>query len=65
MNTIVIQTGSDEELAFVQELLQKNNVRSTVVSDEDLEDALLLKHMLEADVKDTVPRERIFQKLNG
>ena len=63
MNTIVIQTQNDEELAFVQDLLQKNNVQSKVVSDDDIEDSILLQYMLEVNTKDIVPRERIFKKL--
>jgi hypothetical protein len=64
MNTILIQAETDNELAFIQELLAQDNIQSTVVSDDDVEDAYFLKRMLEADSNDTVPKERILQKLN-
>lgn len=61
MSTVLIQAQTENELAFIQQLLQKNNIQSAIISDEDMEDINLLKLMQEVDMQDTVPKSSCWQ----
>lgn len=65
MSTVIINVKDDKELAFISELLKKNNIQSKVLSEEELEDYGLLKMMLEADLNDVVSEESIMQILKS
>ncbi|HXL56745.1 MAG TPA: hypothetical protein VN958_10835 [Chitinophagaceae bacterium] len=65
MSTVIINVESEKELAFVSDLLQKNNIKSKIFSEEELEDYGLLKLMLEVDLNDVVSKESIMQKLKA
>ncbi len=63
MSTVIINVENEKELAFVSDLLQKNNIRSKILSEEELEDYGLLKMMLDVDLNDMVSEESIMEKL--
>lgn len=65
MSTVIITVENENELAFVSELLKKNNIKSKVLSEEELEDYGLLKMMLETDLNDVVSEESIMKILKG
>ena len=54
MSTVMINVENEKELAFVCDLLQKNNIKSKILSEEELEDYGLLKMMLEVDLNGVV-----------
>jgi len=63
MSTVIINVENEKELAFVSDLLQKNNIRSKILSEEELEDYGLLKMMPDVDLNDVVSEESIMEKL--
>jgi hypothetical protein len=65
MSTVIINIENDKDLAFVSELLKKNNIKSKILSEEDLEDYGLLKMMLEVDLNDVVSEESVIEKLKS
>ncbi len=68
MSAILIPSLTEKEASAVKELLIKNNITSSILSDEqleELEDYALLKMMEDTNTQDLVLRESIMQKLNG
>jgi hypothetical protein len=65
MKSIVITPKDAKELKFIAELLNKMGISSTVLSEEEKEDAGLLMLMNDADKNDVVSRKEIVDKLQN
>ncbi|SKB93585.1 hypothetical protein [Dyadobacter psychrophilus] len=65
MESILINPRNSKELKLLSEFLEKENISSKVLSEEQLEDAGLAMLMREADRSQKVSREEIMQKLEN
>ena len=65
MESIVINPRTKDEAKIVTELLDKMNISSKVITDEEKEDMGLLMMMKEADRYEKVSREEVMKKLNS
>lgn len=65
MESILINPRNREELKLLSDFLEKANITSKVLSEEQLEDAGLAILMHEADRSQKVSREDIMQKLSN
>ncbi len=63
MRSIVVNARNNEELKFLQELLEKLGMDIKVLSDEDTEDLGLSILMKDVDRSDIVSEEEILSKL--
>ena len=63
MKSIVMTPKDSKELELIAELLKKMGISSTILSEEEKEDAGLLLLMKEADKTRTVSRKLIMDKL--
>ncbi|MGF7077930.1 hypothetical protein [Mucilaginibacter sp. UYCu711] len=63
MESIVINPKTKDEAKLITDLLEKMNISSKVISDEEKEDMGLLMMMKEADMTDRVSREEVMKKL--
>ena len=63
MKSIVITPKDSKELKLIAELLNKMGISSTILSEEEKEDAGLLMLMKEADKSKMVTRKEITDKL--
>ncbi len=64
MDTILITPKTEQEFSFLLDLLQRMHIKTSLLTEEDKEDAGLLKMMEEADRNDVVSEEEIMQILN-
>lgn len=65
MESIVISPKTKDEAKLITDLLQKMNISSKIITDEEKEDMGLVMMMKETDMDDLVPREEIMQKLKS
>ena len=65
MESIIISPKTQDEVKIIQELLDKMNISSTIITDEEKEDMGLLAMMKEVDRNDKVSRDAIMKKLNS
>jgi len=65
MKSIIITPKDTKELKFIAELLNKMGISSTVLSEEEKEDAGLIMLMKDADEHDVVSRNEIVDKLQN
>jgi mRNA interferase RelE/StbE len=67
MNTILIETDNDNQYKIVSAFLKDHNIKSKELSEEDVEDAFLLRLMEEVDLNDIVSKEEImrFKRMKG
>ena len=65
MSTVIINVETEKDLALISDLLQKNNIKAKILTEEELEDYGLLKMMLDADLNDAVSEESIMEKLKS
>jgi hypothetical protein len=65
MKSIVITPKDSKELKLIAELLNKMGISSTILSEEEKEDAGLLMLMKEADKSEIVTRKEIMDKLRN
>lgn len=65
MESIIISPRTQDEVRIIQELLDKMNISSTIITDEEKEDLGLLAMMKEVDRNDKVSRDAIMKKLNS
>jgi len=65
MESIIISPRTQDEKKIIQELLDKLNISSTIITDEEKEDMGLLAMMKEVDRNDKVSRDAIMKKLNS
>jgi len=65
MKSIVITPKDSKELKLIAELLKKMGISSTILSEEEKEDAGLLILMKEADKNEIVSRKEIADKLQN
>ncbi|MES2809695.1 MAG: hypothetical protein V4619_13780 [Bacteroidota bacterium] len=63
MESIVINPKTKDEAKFIADLLERMNISSKVISDEEKEDMGLLLMMKEADLNDRVSRDEVMKKL--
>jgi len=64
MESIVITPKTKDEAKIITDLLNKMNISSSVITDEEKEDLGLLMMMKEVDRNDKVSRDEIMKKLN-
>jgi len=65
MESIVISPKTKDEAKLITDLLQKMNISSKIITDEEKEDMGLVMMMKETDMDDLVSREEIMQKLSS
>ena len=65
MESIVISPKTNDEAKLIKDLLDKMNISSKVITEEEKEDFGLLIMMKEADRNETVPHDEIMKKLNS
>jgi hypothetical protein len=65
MESIVINPRTKGEAKIVTELLDRMNISSKVITDEEKEDMGLLMMMKEADRNKKATREEVMKKLNS
>lgn len=64
MEAIVFTPKTKEEVKLLQQLAKQMRIKATVVSEEDQEDAALLKAMLQGRTGQSVSREEVFKALS-
>ena len=65
METIVVQPSNNEELKLLKEFLQKSQIKSRVLNEEDKEDLVLGLMMQETDYNDTIDLDKFIKQLQG
>ena len=65
MESIIISPKTQDEVKIIQDLLDKMNISSTIITDEEKEDMGLLAMMKEVDRNDKVSRVAVIKKLNS
>jgi hypothetical protein len=65
MESIVISPKTKDEAKIITDLLEKMNISSKVITDEEKEDLGLLMMMKETDRNEKVSREEVMKKLNS
>jgi hypothetical protein len=65
MESIVVSPKTTDEARLIKELLNKMNISSKVITEEEKEDLGLLIMIKEVDRNDTVPRDEIMNKLSS
>jgi hypothetical protein len=65
MESIVINPKTKIEAKLINDFLEKMNISSKVLTDEEKEDMGLVMMMKETDMDDLVSREEIMQKLKA
>ena len=63
MEMLLIQPEDKKQQVFLYNLMDRLNLKWKKISEESIEDAALLKLMLEADPNDTVQEEEIMKTL--
>ncbi len=64
MEAVIFSPRTKEEVKLLQQLAKQMRIQATVVSQEDQEDALLLKAMLEGRTGEQSTREEVFKTLS-
>ena len=64
METVIFSPKTKEEVKLLQQLAKQMRIQATVVSEEDQEDALLLKAMLQGRTGKQSTREEVFKALS-
>ena len=65
MESIIINPKTKKEVKLVRTLLEKMNISSNIISEEEKEDLGLIAMMKEADRNETVSRDEIIRKLKS
>ena len=65
MDSLVITPCNKKELLFVKELMEKMNIHSRILSQEENEDIGLALLMKDVDRTDKVDKEHILRKLSN
>jgi hypothetical protein len=65
MESIVINPKSKDEAKFITDLLQRMNISSKVITEDEKEDFGLLMMMKEVNRNEKVSREEVMKKLNS
>jgi hypothetical protein len=65
MESIVISPKTTDEAKLIKDLLNKMNISSKVITEEEKQDLGLLLMVKEADRNEIVPRDEIMKKLNS
>ncbi|MES2428538.1 MAG: hypothetical protein V4560_16270 [Bacteroidota bacterium] len=63
MESIVINPKTKDDFKLITDLLERMNISSKVITDEEKEDIGLLMMMKEVDRNDKVTREEVMKKL--
>jgi hypothetical protein len=63
MESIVINPKSKDEAKIITDILEKMNISSKVITNEEKEDMGLLMMMKESDRNEKVSREEVMRKL--
>ncbi len=64
METVIFQPANDFELSLVKKFIEKTNIKSRVISDEDKEGFVLAKMMQEVDYSETIDTTDFIKGLN-
>ena len=64
MEAVIFTPKTKEEVKLLQQLAKQMRIKATVVSQEDQEDALLLKAMLQGRTGQQSSREEVFSALS-
>lgn len=65
MESIVINPKTKDEIKVITDLLNKMNIQSEIITDEEKEDMGLLMMMKEADRNARVTKEEVMKKLKS
>ena len=65
MESIVINPKTKDEAKAITDLLEKMNISSKVITDEEKEDMGLAMMMKEVDFNDLVSRDEVMKKLKS
>lgn len=65
MESIVINPRTKIEAKIITDLLEKMNISSKIITDEEKEDLGLLMMMKETDRNEKVSRDEVIKKLNA
>jgi hypothetical protein len=65
MESIVINPKTKDEVKLITDLLERMNISSKVISEEEKEDMGLLIMMKEVDRNEIVSRAEVMKKLNS
>lgn len=65
METILIQTNNENEVKLVQSFLQQHKIKGRVLNDEDKEDFVLGRLMLETDYSELIDTDKFLNKLKS
>ena len=63
METVIFSPKTKEEVKLLQQLAKQMRIQATIVSEEDQEDALLLKAMLQGRTRQQSTREEVFKAI--
>ena len=64
MEAVIFTPKTKEEVKLLQQLAKQMRIKATVISQEDQEDALLLKAMLQGRTGQKSSREEVFSALS-
>lgn len=64
MEAVIFTPKTKEEVQLLQQLAKQMRIKATVVSQEDQEDALLLKAMLQGRTGQRSTRDEVFDALS-
>lgn len=64
MEAVIFTPKTKEEVKLLQQLAKQMRIKATVISQEDQEDALLLKAMLQGRTGQQSSREEVFSALS-
>jgi len=64
MESIIISPKTKKEAKLIIDFLNKMNISSKIISDEEKEDLGLLVMLKETDLNDTLSREEVMKVLN-
>ncbi|MGB3848764.1 MAG: hypothetical protein WA958_02255 [Tunicatimonas sp.] len=64
MEAVIFTPKTKEQVKLLQQLAKQMRIKATVVSQEDQEDALLLKAMLQGKTGQQSSREEVFDALS-
>lgn len=60
---MLIEPVNESQQLFLHELMKKNNIKWKTINEENVEDAALLKLMLQSNLNDKVSEEEILEIL--
>jgi hypothetical protein len=64
MEAVIFSPKNKEELELLRQLAKQMRIKATVLSEEDMEDAVLLKGMLEGRTGEEASRDEVFKALS-